>query len=106
MVGFRAESPDWLWRKCFLREDRAAAAKAGIENKPAIAAVNRCATQNHVRRRVFRQPAKERKSLRELPSFWEWRLLLRFGFCRENAVNFDHKRKQLFRIGLFRRLLA
>jgi hypothetical protein len=35
-----------------------AAAKAGAENKPVIAALKRCATQNQVQYRVFPQPAK------------------------------------------------
>ncbi len=34
------------------------AAKADSENKPVIAAVNRCATQNQVRHRSFPQPVK------------------------------------------------
>jgi hypothetical protein len=36
----------------------ASAAKAVDENKPFIAAVNRCATQNQVEHRVFPQPLK------------------------------------------------
>jgi hypothetical protein len=36
------------------------AAKAAPENKPLIAAVNRCATQNHVQNRVFPQAVKPR----------------------------------------------
>jgi hypothetical protein len=32
--------------------------KAVDENKPVIAAVNRCATQNQVQRRLFPQPVK------------------------------------------------
>jgi hypothetical protein len=34
------------------------AAKAVFENKPFIAAVNRCATNNQVQLRLFPQPAK------------------------------------------------
>jgi hypothetical protein len=38
----------WLQRlrkRCFLAGRLTSAAEAGVENKPAIAAVNRCATQ-------------------------------------------------------------
>jgi hypothetical protein len=37
-----------------------AAAKADIENKAVIAAVNRCATQNQGQNRVLPQPVKPR----------------------------------------------
>jgi len=38
-----------------LRRSLTAAAKAGAENKPVIAALKRCATQNQVQCRVFPQ---------------------------------------------------
>ena len=42
----------------FPRRSLAAAAKAASGNKPLIAAVNRCATQNQRQHRVFPQPVK------------------------------------------------
>jgi hypothetical protein len=44
-----------LRKKCFSACSLTAAAKAGAENKPLIAAVNRCATQNQVQHRFFRK---------------------------------------------------
>jgi hypothetical protein len=56
-----AERPQRLKRlrkKCLPRGSLTSAAKAGGENGPVIAALKRCATQNHEQRRVFPQPAK------------------------------------------------
>ncbi len=39
-----------------LRGSATSAANAGIENKPIIAALKRCATQNRAFNRVFPQP--------------------------------------------------
>jgi general secretion pathway protein G len=47
-----------LLKKHFLRHSLTAAAKAGTENEPAIAALKRCATQNQVQHRVRPQPAR------------------------------------------------
>jgi hypothetical protein len=44
-----------LLKECLLRRSLTSAAKAVDENKPVIAAVNRCATQNRSRDRVFPQ---------------------------------------------------
>jgi len=41
-----------LLKKCFLACNPTAAAKAGIQNKPVIAALNHYATQNQARDRV------------------------------------------------------
>jgi hypothetical protein len=43
-----------LRKKCLLRRSLTSAAKADTENKPIIAAVNRCATQNQVHHLLFR----------------------------------------------------
>jgi hypothetical protein len=47
-----------LRKKCFSRRSVTAAAKAGAENKPVIAAVNRCATQKQAQTRLFPQAVK------------------------------------------------
>jgi capsule polysaccharide export protein KpsE/RkpR len=47
-----------LRKKCLSRRSRTSAAKAGTENRPFIAAVNRCATQNQMQHRVFSQAVK------------------------------------------------
>jgi hypothetical protein len=47
---------DRLEKKYLPRRSRTSAAKAGSEDKPVIAAVNRCATQNQVQHRLFPQP--------------------------------------------------
>jgi len=44
-----------LRNKCFLRGSLTAAAKAGAENKPVIAALKRCATQNQAQHRILPQ---------------------------------------------------
>jgi hypothetical protein len=44
--------------KLGLNAEVASAAEAGTENKPAIAAVNRCATQKQDQNRVFQQSVK------------------------------------------------
>jgi hypothetical protein len=44
-----------LQKKYLPRCSRTSAAKAGSENKPVIAAVNHCATQNQVQHRLFSQ---------------------------------------------------
>jgi hypothetical protein len=48
----------WLRKKYCLRRSLTSAAKADSENKPSIAAVNRCATQNQVQHRLFPQAVK------------------------------------------------
>jgi hypothetical protein len=58
-AGTSALSFSRLRKKCFLRRTVTSAAKAGAENKPVIAAVNRCATQNQVQHRVFPQPVRD-----------------------------------------------
>ena len=50
-----------LLKKYFLRGSLTAAAKAGAEKTPVIAALKRCATQNQARDRVFPQPARGSK---------------------------------------------
>jgi hypothetical protein len=50
--------PNRLRKKYVPRRSLTAAAKADSENKPVIAAVNRCATQNQVQRRLLPRPAK------------------------------------------------
>ncbi|MGA9417450.1 MAG: hypothetical protein WBV60_22375 [Terriglobales bacterium] len=47
-----------LRKKCHLPPRFTAAAKAVVENKPDIAAVNRCATQKQDQNRVFPQAVK------------------------------------------------
>jgi hypothetical protein len=47
-----------LRKKYLPRRSRTSAAKASSENKPVIAAVNRCATQNQVQHRLFPQAVK------------------------------------------------
>jgi hypothetical protein len=47
-----------LRKKYSLRRSATSAAKAGIENKPVIAALKRCATQDRGHNRVFPQPVK------------------------------------------------
>jgi hypothetical protein len=47
-----------LRKKCFSRRSVTAAAKAGAENKPVIAAVNRCATQKQAQTRLFHASCK------------------------------------------------
>jgi hypothetical protein len=47
-----------LQKKYLPRRRRTSAAQACSENKPVIAAVNRCATQNQVQRRFFTQAVK------------------------------------------------
>ena len=63
----RAEHPvnedlqhNWkrLRKKCFHAGRVSSAAEAGVENKSVIAAMNRCAAQNQVQRRVFPQPVE------------------------------------------------
>ena len=49
------------WREKYLQRRRlTSAAKAASENKPLIAAVNRCATQKQRQHRVYPQPVKPR----------------------------------------------
>src|SRR5450759_3740341 len=50
--------PNTLLKMYFPCRSLTAAAKADSGNKPSIAAVNRCATQNQVQHRLFPQPAK------------------------------------------------
>jgi hypothetical protein len=57
-----------LWKKCFPRRSVTSAAKAGAENKPFIAAVNRCATQKQARTRVFSQAVKAARSQDKIQS--------------------------------------
>src|SRR5208282_517360 len=47
-------APCWLRKKYLLRRSLTPAAKAGTENRRVIAALKRCAAQNQVQYRVFR----------------------------------------------------
>jgi hypothetical protein len=47
-----------LRKKSFSRRSVTTAAKAGAENKPVVAAVNRCATQKQAQTRLLPQAAK------------------------------------------------
>jgi len=55
MFRARAGAALCLRKKCFLGRSLIAAAKAVDENKPVIAAVNRCATQNQMNIEFFRK---------------------------------------------------
>ena len=65
-LNIKGCSPEWflsrstnrLLTKSFATHSLTSAAKAAGENKTAIAALKRCATQNQVQHRLFPQPAK------------------------------------------------
>jgi hypothetical protein len=52
------QRPKRLLKNSWSAEQPPSAAKAVAENKPVIAAVNRCATQNQVQPRLFPQAVK------------------------------------------------
>jgi hypothetical protein len=55
-----------LLKNSWSAEQAPSAAKAVAENKPVIAAVNRCATQKQEQNRVFQQSVKPRLILLQL----------------------------------------
>jgi len=54
-LRYRPSRLNSLQRTCLQRRGRPQRLKAGGENEPVIAAVNRCATQNQTQNRVFQQ---------------------------------------------------
>jgi hypothetical protein len=58
-TGFEAASLHKLRKNCFPRSSLTSAAEADLKNKPLIAAVNRCATQNQGQGQVHPQAAQK-----------------------------------------------
>jgi hypothetical protein len=59
----RFASPRRLRKKYSLVDSLTSAAKASTENKPVIAAINRCATQNQYNTEFFRSLLKAHKGI-------------------------------------------